>query len=301
VKELIYLDKDRKERIDAYLKRHTGISREKIKELVNAEKISVNGKRVTPSYLLRHNDRIKLAGGVSPPGSLYPEAQQGNLDILHEDDDVIVVNKPAGIITHPAPGTSNGTLVNYVLSHTKLSCGLPERPGVVHRLDRETSGVIVFAKTEAAFRGLVQQFKNRQVEKEYIALVKGFFSPPSREIEFTVCPDKKNRTAMEVHYLRGKKAVTRVESIKHIKEKDITLVRAKPVTGRMHQVRLALSSVKYPIIGDARYGIKSSLIDRVALHAHKIAFRHPVTGERLSFVAPVPADLAEIIKPFKLP
>jgi len=297
VKEIIYCENSKRERIDIYLRKCLGFSREKIKEFLNSETIAVNGKKVGPAYLLHNKDRIEIKKLLVSQLENGIEPQKGYLEILHEDEHVIVINKPSGIITHPTAGISRGTLLNYVFFHTRLAGGSYPRTGVVHRLDRETSGVIIFSKTEISYESLIQQFKNRQIGKEYLALVKGFFSPGSRNIEFTVFPDKKERTTMEVHYLRGKKTVTRIDAVEYLGSHDITLVKAKPVTGRTHQIRLALASVGYPIIGDKKYGVSSSLINRVALHSYRISFRHPCGGDSVLFTAPLPEDLSAIIKP----
>jgi len=297
VAQLIYRQADKKERIDNYLKRYLGLSRERIKELLKDGSISINSKKVKPSYCLHDNDKIEIKNSLPCSNEGYIEPQSGFLEILYEDIHILVVNKPSGIITHPTSNVQKDTLVNYVLFHTQIAGGLPSRPGVIHRLDRETSGVIVFAKTQFAYENLVQQFKNRQVDKEYLALVKGHFLSGSRNIEFSISPDKKAGTTMEVHYLRGKKTITKIDAIKYLKCYDITLVKVKPVTGRTHQIRLALASIGYPIIGDTKYGVKSVVINRVALHAYRISFYHPLEKTKIVFTAPLPPDLSAIIKP----
>jgi 23S rRNA pseudouridine1911/1915/1917 synthase len=216
------------------------------------------------------------------------------IDVIYEDSDIIVVDKPAGILTHPTDKVLGGTLVNLLLHHTTLSStGMPFRPGVVHRLDRETSGVIVFAKTDSAHESLVMQFQNRQVEKEYIAVVLGRVTPLNIRVECTVSPDKKEHTKMRVHYLRGKKAVTFIEVVKYID--NLTVVKAKPVTGRTHQIRITLAHLGYPVIGDLKYGVESDKIGRVALHSQRLALALPSTGEKVVFSAPIPEDMLTII------
>lgn len=294
-RKLIYQKAGEKERVDRYLKEHLNVSREKIKEFLKDGRILVNGKVSAPSCLLQPNDEITISDDLFRDGTALIEPERGNLEIIYSDSEIIAVNKPAGIITHPTNRILTGTLVNFLLYHTTLSsAGLPLRPGVVHRLDRETSGVIVFARTDAARENIISQFRNREVEKEYLAIVKGRFSPMRREVEFTVSHEKDNHTKMEVGYLRGKKALTIIDAAEYLGE--LTLVKAKPISGRTHQIRLALAHIGYPIIGDLKYGVKSDLIGRVALHSHRIALALPSTGKRVEFRADIPADFLKVMK-----
>lgn len=297
-RKLVYKDAGGKERADKYLKVHLGVSRERIKEFLKNGRIFINGKVSSPSCLLQPDDEITFNDDLFSGNAALIQPEPGNLEIIYSDADIIAVNKPAGVITHPTNRILTGTLVNFLLYHTTLSsAGLPLRPGVVHRLDRETSGVIVFARTDYARENIISQFRNREVEKEYLAIVKGRFSPEKREVEFTVSHEKDNHTKMEVGYLRGKKALTIIEVAEYLGE--LTLVKAKPVSGRTHQIRLALGHLGYPIIGDLKYGIKSDLIGRVALHSHRIALSLPSTGKRLEFKADIPADFLKVISKFK--
>ncbi|MCX8082185.1 MAG: RluA family pseudouridine synthase [bacterium] len=292
-KKLIY-HSNNKERIDIYIKNRFNIPREKVKSLLKEGFILVTNKEVKPSYLLRNGDEILINEDVLnqyKEHEIIPEKHP--IDIIYSDNEIIVVNKPAGIITHPTEKIRNGTMVNFLLNITTLSNKNSLRPGVVHRLDRETSGVMVFAKTDNAWENLVLQFKNRTVEKEYLAIVKGHFSPLKKEVEFTVSHNRDNYTKMKVHYLKGKKAVNIIEVIKYLG--DLTLVKIKPLTGRTHQIRLALSHLGYPIIGDTKYGVRSDIIKRTALHSYRISFYHPSTKERCQFRADVPEDFLKII------
>jgi len=218
------------------------------------------------------------------------EPEEGILDIIYEDEEIIVINKSPGVLTHPTFSVKKGTLINKLVFHTSLSdIGALLRPGVVHRLDKDTSGVIVFAKTDFTHRNLVEQFKNRKVEKIYLAVVEGKFYPEEKEVEFTVSPSKDNPTIMKVHYLRGKKTLTRIKVLKYFDK--VTLVQARPVTGRTHQIRITLAHLGFPIIGDKKYGgEKSELISRTALHSYKLSFQHSGTGRFQTFCAPVPED-----------
>jgi 23S rRNA pseudouridine1911/1915/1917 synthase len=293
-RKLIYQSESGKERVDRYLKEHLKISRERIKEFLKDGRIFVNGKAAAPSAMLQQNDEITFNDDLFSGNEALIQPEPGNLEIIYSDTDIVAVNKPAGVITHPTNKILTGTLVNLLLHHTTLSsAGLPFRPGVVHRLDRETSGVIVFAKTDSARENIISQFRNREVEKEYLAIVKGRFSPEKREVEFTVSHEKDNHTKMEVGYLRGKKALTIVEVDKYLGE--LTLVKAKPVSGRTHQIRLALAHLGYPIIGDLKYGVKSDLIGRSALHSHRIVLSLPSTGRKVELKAEIPDDFLRII------
>lgn len=294
-KKLVYEGTGEKERIDKYLRERLNVSRERIKELLKSGNILVNGKTVVPSRLLQPNDEINIKEITPARDNPLVKPEYGRIDVIYEDSDIIAVNKPAGILTHPTNRILTGTLVNFLLHHTTLSStGMPYRPGVVHRLDRETSGAVVFAKTDSAYNSLVGQFQNRQVEKEYIAVVQGKFKPLKVQVEFTVSPDKDNRTKMEVHYLRGKKAVTVIEVFKYIE--NLTVLKVKPVTGRTHQIRITLAHLGYPVIGDLRYGVRSDLINRVALHSRRITLALPSTGEKMSFSAPLPDDMLTIVR-----
>ncbi len=294
-KRLVYGKAGEKERIDRYLSEELNVSRERIKKLLKGGRILVSGRTVLPSHLLHPDDEITIdeSGSLVCDDTLI-RPENGRMDVLYEDSDIVVVNKPSGILTHPTNRILTGTLVNFLLYQTTLSSkGLPFRPGVVHRLDKETSGVIVFARTDSAFDSLVRQFQNRQVEKEYLAVVQGRFEPLKVQIEFTVTPDRDDYTRMEVHYLRGKKALTSLEVIRYLD--NLTVVKAKPITGRTHQIRVTLMHLGYPVIGDLKYGVKSDLINRVALHSHSITLTLPSTGRRMNFTAPVPDDLRRIV------
>lgn len=292
MKEIKY-ESEEKERIDKFLKEITKISREKIKKLIKEEKIVVNDKKVEPSYLLNKNDIIKIFEEETKEEIIKPE--KGKIDIIYEDEDIIVVNKPSGILTHPTFNIKTGTLLNLLLSHTKLSnIGSPYRPGVVHRLDKETSGVIVFAKNDFSYWSLIEQFKNRIVKKEYYAIVDGKFPEKKKIVEFKILPDKENPTKMKIHFLKGKDALTEIEVEKYMS--DFTLLKIRPITGRTHQIRLTLSYLGYPVLGDEKYGKKTETMKRIALHSYKISFIHPKDKNRIEFTAELPEDFLLFLK-----
>ena len=212
------------------------------------------------------------------------------LDIIFEDADMLVVNKPPGMTVHPSPGHTTSTLVNAILAHcTDLSgIGGVLRPGIVHRLDRDTSGVIVVAKNDAAHNALAKQLKDRTVEKTYVALVEGTPKPAEGVIDAPIARDPRNRQRMAI--VDAAARPSRRTSV--IERFDGTsLVEARPKTGRTHQIRVHLAAIGHPIIGDRVYGKPSQLVARQFLHARRIVFAHPRTGERVEFEAPLPADL----------
>jgi 23S rRNA pseudouridine1911/1915/1917 synthase len=243
----------------------------------------------------------KLRGGetvsfrVPAPLPADPAAERLPLDIVYEDEHLVVVNKPPGMPVHPGPGHSSRTLVNALLAHCPDLPGIGgvQRPGIVHRLDKDTSGLIIAAKTETAHHGLSRQLKDREVKKTYLVLVEGVVSPPEAVIEAPVARDPNNRRRMMVRSANGREATTiyRLRAVYDGK----SLVEASPVTGRTHQIRVHLASVGHPVIGDSVYGRPSPLVERQFLHAWRLAFRHPVDGHDLSFEAPLASDLEEAL------
>ncbi len=285
--EIEYLDEG-KIRIDKYLKEKTGFSREKIKKLIKDGKVLVNKNKIDPAYILKKNDRIEIIQEIKTNEEII-KPEEGKIDVIYEDEDIIVVNKPSGILTHPTSNIKTGTLINFLLYHTELSnIGAPFRPGVVHRLDKETSGVIVFAKNDFSYWNLIEQFKNKIVKKEYYAIVEGKFPEKKKVVEFKVLPDKENPTKMKVHFLKGKDALTEIEVERYLG--NYTLLKIKPITGRTHQIRLTLSYLGYPVLGDEKYGKKCEKFKRIALHSYKISFIHPKNKKRVEFIADLPED-----------
>lgn len=286
-------------RLDRYISDHLPeLSRAMAQRLIDNAQILVNGVARKASYKVQAGEAITL--NLPPPAPATPRAEKIPLDILYEDDDVIVVNKPAGMVVHPAAGHSEGTLVNAILAHCPtLNVGGVERPGIVHRLDSETSGIIVVAKNDTAMRDLQAQFKSRRVHKIYLALVDGIVKPPRGKIDAPIGRDPKHRQKMAV-VTRGvrREAITDYRTLASFdspafRSGRYTLVQVEPRTGRTHQIRVHLAFLGFPVVGDALYGKQKNAfgLTRQFLHAWKISFALPRDGREVSFVAPLPAEL----------
>ena len=282
-------------RIDAYLAENTEYSRTNIQRLIENEKILVNEKKTKVSYKVQEKDEIIIE--IENPKEISLEAQDIPVDVLYEDDNIIVLNKPKGMVVHPANGNPDGTLVNAVMAICKDSLsgiGGEVRPGIVHRLDKDTSGVIVVAKNDKAHINLSEQIKNHEVEKTYIALVKGFVKENEATINMPIGRSIKDRKKMAVNK-NGKNAVTHFKIIKRFK--NYTLLEVKIETGRTHQIRVHLSEIGYPIVGDAVYsnGKNEWKIEGQCLHAKSLKFKHPITGKEMFIEAPLPEYFEEVI------
>lgn len=279
------------------------------------------GRVTSGARPLKANHRVSAGEEISvvvpEPEEYAVEPEPIPLEVLYEDDDLLVINKPAGMVVHPAAGNYHGTLVNAVLHHCPQLVGVGgvQRPGIVHRLDKDTSGVILVAKNDAAQQALQAQFKNREVHKTYLALVHGWMTPRRGEINAPIGRDPRNRQRMAVVPLaRGRSAVTRYEVQEYFEPASAsrrsagalspryTLVACHPLTGRTHQIRVHLAHIGHPIVGDPVYGggRKSPLhCPRQFLHAERIRFRLPGTGQEVEFHAPLPADLHEVLAGLK--
>jgi 23S rRNA pseudouridine1911/1915/1917 synthase len=273
-------------------------SRTEIQRWIKEGHVIVDGALPKVSYRVRPGDEITIQ--IPPPLPAVAQPESIPLDILYEDDHLLVINKPAGMVVHPAPGRVHrtGTLVNAVLAHVpNLAVGGEQRPGIVHRLDKDTSGVILVAKNDAALRDLQAQFKARTVEKVYLALVEGELPTAHGRIEAPIGRDPRHRQRMAVvTEQKGRPAVTDFR----VRERfsDYTLIEAHPRTGRTHQIRIHLASIGHPVVGDPLYGRKHSRLHcpRQFLHALKIGVRLPGSGMWAEFTAPLPADLEEVLE-----
>lgn len=283
-------------RIDSYLAENTEFSRVHIQKMIENQKILVNGKKTKVSYKIQKDDKIEVEKEI--PTEISLKAQDIPIDILYEDNDIIVVNKPKGMVVHPANGNPDGTLVNAVMAICKDSLsgiGGEIRPGIVHRLDKDTSGVIVVAKNDKAHINMSEQIKNHEVEKTYIALVKGFVKEEEATINMPIGRSTKDRKKMAVNK-NGKNAVTHFKVLKRFK--NYTLLEVKIETGRTHQIRVHLSEIGYPVVGDTVYsnGKNEWGIKGQCLHAKSLKFKHPITGKEMFIEAPLPKYFENILK-----
>lgn len=281
---------DAGERLDRFLgRRLDGISRSRIQAVIRSGGVLLNGGGAKPAAIIRPDDRITWRE-PEPAPCTSAAAEPIALEILHEDESLLVINKPAGMVVHPGAGHARGTLVSALLHHCgSLSrIGGVERPGIVHRLDKETSGCLVVAKTDAAHRFLSKQFSDRTVRKTYLAMVAG--APPARQgvVDACLARHPQNRKKMAVCAAgRGREAVTEYRVLESSSGKS--LVECRPRTGRTHQVRVHLRHLGCPVLGDPLYGRRAGL-DRHLLHAWKLEFRHPRHGRWLSCEAPLPGE-----------
>jgi 23S rRNA pseudouridine1911/1915/1917 synthase len=275
-----------------------GESRSQIQNWIRKGLLLINGETVKTGYLIRQDDRIELMAAEATSDQPFPENIP--LSILFEDSDLAVIDKPAGLVCHTGAGIRSGTLVNALLYRMgPLEAGDPQRPGIVHRLDKFTSGVMIVAKNNAAHRRLSEQFKNREVRKEYLALVHGCPSPSSGTIDMPLGRDPKNRKKISIRAHHKRRAVTHYSVRANYDQLSLLEIRLE--TGRTHQIRVHLAYKGHPIVGDVLYGgsrailpaLSDSLkrLQRPFLHSHKLEFNHPKSGDRLSFTSPLPPEL----------
>lgn len=286
-------------RLDKFLAtRLERFSRAALQRLIAEGKVRVNDQTRAASYKIRAGELIRIR--VSPPEPSAARAEPIPLNILYEDDDLIVINKPAGLVVHPAAGHAGGTLVNALLHHApQIAIGGAQRPGIVHRLDRDTSGVIVIAKNEASLKNLQAQFKTRTVRKVYLALVRGKITNARGRIEAAIGRDPRHRQKMAVVANSAKRArEAETEFVVRVALNNYSLLELYPKTGRTHQLRVHLAFIGHPIVGDPVYGRTSDHfnISRQLLHAWKISFDHPRTAARQNFTAPLPNDFIQALE-----
>ena len=285
-------------RIDSFIPSiKKDISRSMVQKLIEEKNIKVNGKETKHSYKLKLNDEIEIS--IPEAKEIDLKAQDIPLDIIYEDDDIIVINKPKGMVVHPANGNPDGTLVNAVMAICKDSLsgiGGEIRPGIVHRLDKDTSGAIIVAKNDKAHVNLSEQLKEHKVKKTYLALVRGIIKENEATINMPISRSNKDRKKMDVNK-EGKEAITHFKVLGRYKNK-YTLLQINLETGRTHQIRVHLSYIGYPIIGDEVYsnGKNEWGIKGQCLHAWKLEFMHPITKEKISLEAEIPEYLKNILK-----
>jgi len=285
---------ERDVRLDKYVcQQLPELSRARAQKLIADGHITVNGKPAKPGLKLSTGDRLEIAIPPTPSEQLLPESIP--INIIYEDDDLLVVDKPAGLTVHPAPGHTSHTLVNALLSHLPhlADTGDSLRPGIVHRLDKDTSGLMLVAKNSKAQDNLIGQFKSHSVTKAYIALVRGHLTPETGVIEANIGRDPRNRKKMAV-VEGGREATTEYKVVKYIG--DYTLLEVRLRTGRTHQIRVHLAAIGFPVVGDKVYGVRSPFLPRQFLHACRLGFSLPSTGEYIEFKSELPADLEQALK-----
>jgi 23S rRNA pseudouridine1911/1915/1917 synthase len=270
------------------------LSRSQVQRLIKSGAVTVDGRLSKPAYRVEPGDRISVVVPEEKEEPVRPEPIP--LDVIHEDASLLAVNKPAGLVVHPAPGHPSGTLVNGLLAYCPelANVGGLERAGLVHRLDKDTSGVILVAKEPEVYKALQRQFKRRRVRKVYVALVEGEVEPREGIIEAPVGRDRRDRKRMAVRR-SGRPAVTRYRTSRRFK--SYTLLEVEPRTGRTHQIRVHLSWMGYPVVGDRVYGRRRQplLGHRQFLHAQEIRFTHPVSEEEMTLSAPLPPELRAVL------
>lgn len=279
-------------RLDQYLADTLELSRSKIQKLIKDDRITVDGKNVNASYLVKENEIIDIDDDLSFEIHINPE--DIDVDIVYEDDDLLIVNKESGMVVHPAPGNYSGTLVNALMGKFKLSNKDNIRPGIVHRIDKDTSGLLVVAKNDEIHDKLSEMIKNKEVERKYIALVDGVINHETGTIDAPIGRDINNRQKMMVTDLNSKDAVTHFRVLKRYKDK--TLIECKLETGRTHQIRVHMNYIGYPIVNDPVYGkSKKTTPFGQMLHSKSIRFIHPRTGNEIYFESPLPKEFQEYL------
>jgi 23S rRNA pseudouridine1911/1915/1917 synthase len=293
----IVTHENKRERLDTFLSAKSNLTRSHVQKLLSMKLVLVNSHTEKAGYRLREGDTIALTIPDEPKEQLIPEDIP--LDVLWEDEYIIIVNKPPRMVIYPAAGNRSGTLMNALISKcNKLSSvGAPLRPGVVHRLDKDTSGALVIAKDDMAYYSLVKQFKKRETEKHYLALLHGKLKANQGEIRSLIGRSLSDRKKMSTRTRRGKEAITHYEVMERFQ--CATLAKVRIITGRTHQIRVHFASLGNPVLGDRTYGKKTELkagqktirFSRQMLHACSLKLRHPATGEMSEFTAPMPEDM----------
>ena len=292
---MIIEEKDVGKRIDKFLTEETEYTRSKIQKMLEDGYILVNNSKVKTSYQLKEQDNITIED-YEETTDILPENIP--LDIYYEDDDLIVVNKPSGMVVHPAPGNYTGTLVNALLYHTNnlSTVNTNIRPGIVHRIDADTSGLLLVAKNDKAHNILAEAIQKKEVVREYIALVEGVIKEDTATIDAPIGRDVNNRKKMCVTATNSKEAVTHIRVLERLSSS--TLIKCKLETGRTHQIRVHLNYIGHPVVNDPVYGNKKLIDEEFGqmLHAEKLGFVHPTTKEYMEFTAPVPKRFSEILE-----
>lgn len=294
--EFYYLVEEAGDRVDVFLSRQlAGISRSQVQRLIDEDHLLVNGRKVRASHRLKAGDEVEFE--LPPAVELQVQAQDIPLEIVYQDEYLAVIHKPVGMVVHPAPGNESGTLVNALLWHLKdlSSVNGVIRPGIVHRIDKDTSGLLVVAKNDQAHLALSRQLADHSMTREYVALCEGILKTDSGTIDAPIGRDPKNRLRMAI-VPDGRRAVTHYQ-VQH-RYRELTLVRLRLETGRTHQIRVHMASIHHPVAADPVYGFRKSRVRHPGqmLHARLLGFRHPRDGRYMEFSHPVPGEFRLVLE-----
>ena len=287
---MIIVEEETQTRIDSYLATKLDISRSKIQKLIKEGKVLVNDKVISANYLVKLNDQIQVNDELNYEISVEPENIPS--DIVYEDDDLLVINKASGMVVHPAPGHYTNTLVNALLYRFNITSGDKMRPGIVHRLDKDTSGLMLVAKNEETHEKLSKMIGNKEVERRYLAITTGVIKTDTGTIDAPIGRDQRNRLKMQVTDVNAKEAITHFKVLKRYKAN--TLIECILETGRTHQIRVHLAYINYPIVNDPLYGKEKNCTEfGQMLHSKSIRFNHPRTNKELYFEVEPPKEFKE--------
>lgn len=276
-------------------KKFPDISRTVAQDMVKNGEIKFNGSTTKPGQKLKIGDKVEITFR-SDELNTEIQATEMNFPVLYEDDDIIVINKPYGLVVHPGAGNEKVTVVSAILSHTTLSpIGAPDRPGVVHRLDKETSGIMVLAKNKEAHKGLADQFASHDLDKEYLAIIQGHIVNKKGRIQVAIERDPNHRQRMKATSAENGRMATSIFEVEEYL-RNATLVRVKILTGRTHQIRVHMAFTGHPLLGDTTYGGRKFGNDEHFLHSCRLAFKHPITGKDMLFEAEIPERFKQVIE-----
>lgn len=286
---MIRVEEEINQRIDIYLAKKLDLSRSKIQKLIKDNLVTVNGKNISGSYQVKQNDEIEVNDDLNYKMNVEPE--DININLVYEDDDLLVINKESGMVVHPAPGHYTGTLVNALLYRFNIKGGESNRPGIVHRLDKDTSGLMLVAKNEWAHEKLSDMISKKEVERKYLAIVDGLIKHDTGTIDAPIGRDATDRQKMSVTDQNAKEAITHFRVLERFENN--TLIECLLETGRTHQIRVHMAYIGYPIVNDSTYGRGKSTEFGQMLHSKSIKFHHPRTGKELYFEVEPPKEFRD--------